>query len=260
MHGEEPRRAVTEKTGEDHADHAASTVYRRGAKEGIDRRPSAVLAGPVHDSQSMLCEEEVPVWRGDVDSPALERHAVFGDDGRERSALTEDLTEERGGLGRRVLHNENRCRERRRELADECGERLDAAHRSTDDDDVPRVHRLARSLAPMAEWGSQFSRATRSQILSAIEFPVGSRSPPRIVDGKTLSPRHRTPGASTRRITGDRVNTRLLYLTIAMLGPTAAPAPHQVPAPQRAVPARPATPPCGPGLDIKNAATDSRCF
>lgn len=56
------------------------------------------------------------------------------------------------------------------------------------------------------------------------------------------------------------MNTRLLYLTIAMLGPTTAPAPHQVPAPQRAFAARPATPPCGPGLDVKNAARDSRCF
>jgi hypothetical protein len=56
------------------------------------------------------------------------------------------------------------------------------------------------------------------------------------------------------------MNTRLIYLTIAMLGATAAPAFHEIPLPQRASPPRPATPPCGPGLDIKNAARDSRCF
>ena len=56
------------------------------------------------------------------------------------------------------------------------------------------------------------------------------------------------------------MNTRLIYLTIAMLGSTAATASHEVPAPQRALRARAATPPCGPGLDIKNTAGDSRCF
>jgi hypothetical protein len=45
----------------------------------------------------------------------------------------------------------------------------------------------------------------------------------------------------------------LIYLTIAMLGSTAALTSHKPPA-------RPATPPCGPGLDIKNTARDSRCF
>ena len=57
---------------------------------------------------------------------------------------------------------------------------------------------------------------------------------------------------------GDAVNTRLIYLTIAMLGSTAAAAWHEIPARQRAL--RAATPPCGPGLDIKNVARDSRCF
>jgi hypothetical protein len=52
------------------------------------------------------------------------------------------------------------------------------------------------------------------------------------------------------------VNTRLAYLTIAIIGSTALPS-H---APERALPAPPATPPCGPGLDIKNVARDSRCF
>jgi NIPSNAP len=56
------------------------------------------------------------------------------------------------------------------------------------------------------------------------------------------------------------VNTRLIYMTIAMLGSTAGPALHEVPAPSRALPARAATPPCGPGLAIKNTAGNSRCF
>jgi hypothetical protein len=62
-----------------------------------------------------------------------------------------------------------------------------------------------------------------------------------------------------RRYQGDSVNTRIIYLTIAMLG-CAAPAPHRIPAPQRQSPARSVTPPCGPGLNIKNTAGDSRCF
>jgi len=45
-----------------------------------------------------------------------------------------------------------------------------------------------------------------------------------------------------------------------MLGSTAAPASHEVSAPPRALPAQAATPPCGPGVDIKNTAGDSRCF
>lgn len=57
------------------------------------------------------------------------------------------------------------------------------------------------------------------------------------------------------------MNTRLIYVTIAMLGSTTALALHEAPAvPHRASPARAATPPCGPGLDIKNVARDSRCF
>jgi NIPSNAP protein len=56
------------------------------------------------------------------------------------------------------------------------------------------------------------------------------------------------------------VKTRLIYLTIAMLGSTAATASHEVLTPQRTLRALPATPPCGPRLDIKNTAGDSRCF
>lgn len=54
------------------------------------------------------------------------------------------------------------------------------------------------------------------------------------------------------------MHSRLIYLTIAMLGSTAAPASHEIPA--RAHTAQAATPPCGPGLNIKNTAGDSRCF
>jgi len=56
------------------------------------------------------------------------------------------------------------------------------------------------------------------------------------------------------------VNGRLIYLTIALLGSTGVAASHESPAPQHTLPARPATPPCGPGLDLKNVARDSRCF
>src|SRR5438034_4606771 len=56
------------------------------------------------------------------------------------------------------------------------------------------------------------------------------------------------------------MNTRLIYLTIAMLGSTVAPSTHDVPSPRRALPVRAATPPCGPGVDIKNTAAESRCF
>jgi hypothetical protein len=56
------------------------------------------------------------------------------------------------------------------------------------------------------------------------------------------------------------VNTRISYLAIAMLAFATARASHVLPGSTRALPARPATPPCGPGLGIKNAAADSRCF
>ena len=56
------------------------------------------------------------------------------------------------------------------------------------------------------------------------------------------------------------MNARLICLTIAMLGSTAAAASHVIPSRPRTLAARVATPPCGPGLDIKNVATDSRCF
>ena len=56
------------------------------------------------------------------------------------------------------------------------------------------------------------------------------------------------------------MNTRLIYLTIAILGSAPASASHEIAAPPHAVTARTATPPCGPGLDIKNTAKDSRCF
>lgn len=45
------------------------------------------------------------------------------------------------------------------------------------------------------------------------------------------------------------MKARLILLMVATLGWTAAPASHVV-----------ATPPCGPGLGIKNTARDSRCF
>lgn len=56
------------------------------------------------------------------------------------------------------------------------------------------------------------------------------------------------------------MNLRPTYLLIALLGLTGAGASHQTPATQPASPARAATPPCGPGLDIRNTARDSRCF
>ena len=56
------------------------------------------------------------------------------------------------------------------------------------------------------------------------------------------------------------MNARLTYLTIAMLGSTTTLASREIPAPPHASLAQAATPPCGPGLDIKNAAKDSRCF
>src|SRR5690349_1104104 len=57
------------------------------------------------------------------------------------------------------------------------------------------------------------------------------------------------------------MNARLVYLTtITMLGSTAAAASREMPARKHALPAQAATPPCGPGLDIKNTANDSRCF
>jgi hypothetical protein len=56
------------------------------------------------------------------------------------------------------------------------------------------------------------------------------------------------------------VNTRLIYLAIAILGLTAATAAHKVPAPRPAKGARATTPACGPRVDIKNTAGDSRCF
>ncbi|HEY8833155.1 MAG TPA: NIPSNAP family protein [Gemmatimonadaceae bacterium] len=56
------------------------------------------------------------------------------------------------------------------------------------------------------------------------------------------------------------MNTRLIYSTIVMLGSTAAPVSHEVAAPPRVLASRAATPPCGPRVDIKNTAGDSRCF
>jgi hypothetical protein len=66
--------------------------------------------------------------------------------------------------------------------------------------------------------------------------------------------------APLSRHTGDPVNTRIIYLTIAILGSAACSASRAVPAPPRTLPAQAATPPCGPGLDIKNTAGNSRCF
>lgn len=56
------------------------------------------------------------------------------------------------------------------------------------------------------------------------------------------------------------MSTRLIYLTIAMLGSSGALTPHEIPSPRRASSTRTTTPPCGPGVKIKNAASDSRCF
>lgn len=56
------------------------------------------------------------------------------------------------------------------------------------------------------------------------------------------------------------MNTRLIFLAIPLLGATGAAASHKVPAHERVFVAGPTTPPCGPGLDIKNTAKDSRCF
>jgi hypothetical protein len=56
------------------------------------------------------------------------------------------------------------------------------------------------------------------------------------------------------------VNTPLIYLTIAMLGATGTVASHEISTKQKTLPAQAATPPCGPGLGMKNAAKDSRCF
>lgn len=62
-----------------------------------------------------------------------------------------------------------------------------------------------------------------------------------------------------RRITGDTLTRQLIYLTIVIIG-CAAPASRELPALQRPLPANAATPPCGPGINIRNTAGDSRCF
>jgi hypothetical protein len=56
------------------------------------------------------------------------------------------------------------------------------------------------------------------------------------------------------------MHTRLMYLTVATLGSTAARTSHEITAIPHASSARATTPPCGPGLDIRNTARDSRCF
>ena len=56
------------------------------------------------------------------------------------------------------------------------------------------------------------------------------------------------------------MNVRLLSLTIALLGSTAAPGSRTIGPARHESPAAAATPPCGPGLGIKNTAPDSRCF
>ncbi|HZE08901.1 MAG TPA: NIPSNAP family protein [Gemmatimonadaceae bacterium] len=50
------------------------------------------------------------------------------------------------------------------------------------------------------------------------------------------------------------------FLTIATLGTTGAAGSYRILAHSEALTSRAATPPCGPGLDIKNTAKDSRCF
>ena len=56
------------------------------------------------------------------------------------------------------------------------------------------------------------------------------------------------------------MNVRLICVTIAMFGSTAAPASHEVRVTAHASAAGVATPPCGPGIHLRNAASDSRCF
>ena len=63
------------------------------------------------------------------------------------------------------------------------------------------------------------------------------------------------------------MNARLIYViypAIAMFGSAAAPATasssRETRAARPASPRQAATPPCGPRLDLKNAASDSRCF
>jgi hypothetical protein len=56
------------------------------------------------------------------------------------------------------------------------------------------------------------------------------------------------------------MHVRLICVTIAMFGSTAAPASHEVRVTAHASAAGVATPPCGPGIHLRNAASDSRCF
>jgi hypothetical protein len=55
------------------------------------------------------------------------------------------------------------------------------------------------------------------------------------------------------------MNTRLICLSTAVLCATAVFVTHEIASAHAAV-QRLATPPCGPGLDVKNTAKDSRCF
>ena len=54
------------------------------------------------------------------------------------------------------------------------------------------------------------------------------------------------------------MKTPFVYLILATLGWTIAPASHAIPVRDGAL--RVATPPCGPHVGIKNTAADSRCF
>jgi hypothetical protein len=82
----------------------------------------------------------VVVGRGDVDAPGLDRLAVAGMGGRQRSAAAEDGRQGAGAVGRDVQDHEDGGVKVGWQRAGQDAERLNATGRGADDHDVVARH------------------------------------------------------------------------------------------------------------------------
>ena len=132
--------AVVERTGEDGADGPRAVVVGGGAEKWVDGRTVAVLFGAADEPQPPRLDQHVVVGRGDVDAARRKRFLVLRMQRRKRAGAGEDMRECAAVIGREVENDHHGGRQIFRKRRRDFLQRLDAAGRGANADQIPSFH------------------------------------------------------------------------------------------------------------------------
>jgi hypothetical protein len=140
LHGDEPGRAVIERSGKHSADDPWTVRACGAPEEHVDRRTMTVFGGTVDDAHDARLEHEVKIGRRDVDASSFDRLAVLRNAGLQRPGPIEDVRKGARLFRRDVQHDEDGGRQIRIEVRRDPAQRLDASGRRAEDHDISCLH------------------------------------------------------------------------------------------------------------------------